>query len=130
MPAGRRLDRPALVSAHRSARSGRLLLARHLPAPGLPGIRRLLRHRRRKRPEPALGTATAMITLAHETIHTIGISSEVKAECYGMQLITRTSVLLGTTRAYGQRLAEIFLKRYYRPDVEPQGYWSVKCRNG
>lgn len=66
--------------------------------------------------------------LAHESQHTVGITNERVAECYGMQLIRRTAVALGRSSAEGQYLARLYWKRWYPRDNSLYG--SRQCRNG
>lgn len=75
--------------------------------------------------------AEAIETLAHETQHLAWprpASSESQAECWGMQLIRRTTSLLGGDRITGRHLARIFLNDIY-PAGSPS-YQSKECVPG
>ena len=72
--------------------------------------------------------AWSIQTLTHEAVHVQGIRSEVKADCYGMQLIDEATVALGRTRADGRFLASAYWTVWYPshgPDIR-----SPECRNG
>jgi hypothetical protein len=72
--------------------------------------------------------AWSVQTLAHEAKHVAGFSSEVQAECYGMQSMRAAAKLLGRTPAEGRFLAEHYWRRWYRW-LDP-AYRSAECRNG
>jgi hypothetical protein len=73
--------------------------------------------------------ALGVVTFAHEVTHTLGVTSEAAAQCYGMQLTEFAARLLGPGRAYGERLAGLAW-RLYTPRVFPLKYLSSECRNG
>jgi hypothetical protein len=72
-------------------------------------------------------SAFALLVLAHESQHAAGVSSEVLADCRGMQTMRRAGVLLGVDGAYAQRLAEVYRRMYPH---QPRIYFSPQCRNG
>ena len=73
----------------------------------------LLDHRPRY---PNVITADAVETLAHETMHSVGVSVEAQAECYGMQLAATVAEKLGVPVAYANSLARLNLDNYkHRP---------------
>jgi len=74
--------------------------------------------------------AFAVATLAHEAQHLHGILNEAKAECYGMQAITRTAQLLGRTRTEGRYLARLYWHREYHDEDRDPAYFSTECRDG
>ena len=71
--------------------------------------------------------AFAVQVLAHEAQHAAGVADEATADCYGMQSIARTAQLLGLGRAYGDRLATAYWRRW---PALPKIYRSPQCRNG
>ena len=83
----------------------------------------LLNHRPRY---PNVITADAVETLAHETMHSVGVSVEAQAECYGMQLAATVAEKLGVPTAYANSLARLNLDNYkQRP---PNYINTAKCR--
>ena len=83
----------------------------------------LLDHRPRY---PNVITADAVETLAHETMHSVGVSVEAQAECYGMQLAATVAEKLGVPVAYANSLARLNLDNYkQRP---PNYINTAKCR--
>lgn len=71
-------------------------------------------------------TANAVETLAHETMHALGVENEAKAECFGMQLSLVVGIQLGIPRTYAESLARLSLKNYR---FHPQRYRDpVRCR--
>jgi hypothetical protein len=83
----------------------------------------LLNHRPRY---PNVITADAVETLAHETMHSVGVEVEAQAECYGMQLAATVAEKLGVPTAYASSLARLNLDNYkQRP---PNYINTAKCR--
>jgi hypothetical protein len=74
-----------------------------------------------------LALAASVVTLAHEAQHLRGIVAEPVAECYGMQLASRTAVAIGVEKSYADKLAEAYWRHY--PDTLSE-YRSPECRNG
>jgi hypothetical protein len=72
--------------------------------------------------------AWSVETLAHESMHVLGIRSEAEAECYGMQTVRAAAVGLGRTAKEGRYLATLYWRHWY-PWVGPGYRWS-ECRNG
>ena len=73
-------------------------------------------------------TANAIETLAHETMHAIGISSEPMAECLGMQSSIQLALHLHIPSAYADRLAHLNLQNYLS---RPPSYIDFdRCREG
>jgi hypothetical protein len=72
--------------------------------------------------------AQALLVISHEAQHATGISSESKAECYGMQAMGRLGRLLRVNGKYADELAEFFWTYMY-PYDRPQ-YKSPACRPG
>jgi hypothetical protein len=79
------------------------------------------------KPPASLAMATAVDTLAHESIHTFGVTDEATTECYAGQFIVSVAVQLGSTPKYARRLATLWWGNYRN---EPDGYWSADCHNG
>ncbi len=73
--------------------------------------------------------ALGVVTFAHEVTHTLGVTNEAAAQCYGMQLAEFAARLLGPGRTYGERLAALAW-RLYGPRLLPAKYLSSECRNG
>jgi hypothetical protein len=92
-----------------------------------PGVCRAFETLLRHRPlYPNVVTADAVETLAHETMHSIGIGVEAQAECYGMQLTAVVAETLGVPAGYSNSLARLNLDNYkHRP---PSYINTAKCR--
>lgn len=88
----------------------------------------LIRYKR-PRPPATLGAAIGLLVFTHEVMHTVGVDNEAAATCFALQLSPLTSRLLGTSFAYGYRLA-VLLTRWYSPSRLAPGYWSSECRDG
>jgi hypothetical protein len=72
--------------------------------------------------------AWAVHTLAHESFHLRGISSEAMAECYALQNTAFVAERLGIDHATAQRIQNwVYVKGY--PN-EPDEYRSDECRAG
>ncbi len=69
-------------------------------------------------------------TLAHEAQHLRGILNEAKAECFGMQSMTRVAELLGRSRDEGRYLAALYWRYDYNDERRDPAYFSDQCRNG
>jgi len=88
-------------------------------------------HYAETRPQPTTSLAVAVHALTHETIHTINTRlTEAVTECFAVQLSGRTSVVLGTSEAYGRRLAQLFWRNFYLAGREPPSYRHSECHNG
>jgi hypothetical protein len=89
--------------------------------------------------------ATAILTLAHESIHlggTVGLRlangtvfgdtlAEAKAQCYGMQWMPYVAEQLGDSPDDAQSIATYYWDRDYpRYQSLGGGYWSADCRPG
>jgi hypothetical protein len=90
--------------------------------------------------------ATAILTLAHESLHLGGIVgvqlangsivgdplAEAKAQCYGMQWMRYVAERLGDTADDGQAIAQYYWDLVYpRYQSSPYSqYWSAECRPG
>jgi hypothetical protein len=84
----------------------------------------------RQRPTSAdlrLELALGAGTLAHESAHASGISSEARAECYSVQLLERAASALGVGPAYARTLVEAYWEDY---PANPSEYRSGECRDG
>lgn len=75
----------------------------------------------------ARGFGEEVDVLAHEATHARGVADEAKTECESIQLVPRTTMLLGLSAKVGRLFANA-LWRAYR--FEPKGYSTPKCRNG
>jgi hypothetical protein len=77
---------------------------------------------------PSYDPAFGLIVLAHESEHASGIRSEAVAECYGMQRMAETAVLLGVSRQFGQDYAIQYWSVAYQSHHDR--YFTRRCRNG
>lgn len=78
-----------------------------------------------KSEEARADLAARMETLAHESQHIRGISSEAQAHCYGMQLIRWVAMALGASRRDANTLTQAYwTQRYWLKDKK---YTSDKC---
>ncbi len=90
------------------------------------------------------GYATAILTLAHESIHAGGTVggrlpsglavgdplAEAKADCFGMQWIPYVAQRLGDTADDAQAVATYFWETIYpRERAAAPQYWSADCRS-
>lgn len=73
--------------------------------------------------------ATAVDTLVHEAVHTLGVRDEATTECYAMQNVEEVARRLGATKELAAALVDV-LWRDYSKESMPEGYWSAECRNG
>lgn len=74
------------------------------------------------------GYVTAMLILAHESIHLAGIEDDARANCYGMQAIAYIAEQFGDTPDDAHSLALYFYDQLY-PGYLPDhpDYWSSDC---
>jgi hypothetical protein len=77
---------------------------------------------------PSYDPAVGLLVLAHESEHAAGIRNEAVAECYGMQRMAETAVLLGVSRQFGQDYAIQYWSVAYQSHHDR--YFTTKCRNG
>jgi hypothetical protein len=75
----------------------------------------------------ARGTAEAINTLTHESMHLRGFMDEAQTQCYAIQLDAWTVVRLGGTPAEGAAVANFILA--LQPAL-PAEYQSAACRSG
>jgi hypothetical protein len=95
-----------------------------IPCTALHEIRAVASQRRYPSYDPSIG----LIVLAHESQHAAGIRSEALAECYGMQRMAETAVLLGVSRQFGQNYAIQYWSVAYQS--QHNRYFTTRCRNG
>jgi hypothetical protein len=69
----------------------------------------------------------ALITVAHEAVHSTGVSSESTAECWAIQLVPESAATFGMDRALGVALAHNAWATY---PTEPRIYHTPACRKG
>jgi hypothetical protein len=75
-------------------------------------------------------TLSALVTLAHESVHLRGFADEGIAECYGMQLMDDAARAFGSSEELAARLARDYWTLSYsrlRPD---SGYYRSDCVDG
>jgi hypothetical protein len=72
--------------------------------------------------------AWALHTLAHESFHMRGVSSESQTECYAMQTTARVAVSLGIPAGHAAQLQRWAWSKGY-PN-EPEEYSTTACHNG
>ena len=73
-------------------------------------------------------TLFALNTLAHETMHLRGVTSESVAECWGMQLMAQVAIHFGATREFAREIASDYLTAWYTPNRG--AYWHPDCFDG
>ncbi len=95
-----------------------------IPCTTLHEIRAVASQRRYPSYDPSIG----LIVLAHESEHAAGIRSEAVAECYGLQRMARTAVLLGVSRQFGQDYAVQYWSVAYQSHHDR--YFTTRCKNG
>jgi hypothetical protein len=79
-------------------------------------------------PERIWEDVLAVHTLAHETWHLNGVSSESRAECYALQTTAEVAVLLGADEPTAQATSRYALAHLY-PSL-PDEYRESDCGNG
>lgn len=72
--------------------------------------------------------ATAVDTLAHESMHLANVPVEAQAECYAEQRVAETARRLGADSTYAATLEQVSWKDGY--PLEPSEYRSAACANG
>jgi hypothetical protein len=77
---------------------------------------------------PSYDPSIGLIVLAHESQLAAGVHSEAVAECYGMQRMADTAVLLGVGRQFGHDYAIQYWSVAYQSHHDR--YFTPKCRNG
>lgn len=95
-----------------------------VPCTALREIKAVASQRRYPSYDPAVG----LLVLAHESEHAAGIRNEAVAECYGMQRMAETAVLLGVSREFGQDYAIQYWSVAYQSHHDR--YFTTRCRNG
>jgi hypothetical protein len=95
-----------------------------IPCTALHEIKAVASQRRYPSYDPSVG----LIVLAHESQHAAGIRSEAVAECYGMQRMAETAVLLGVSRRFGEDYAIQYWSVAYQSHHDR--YFTPRCRNG
>jgi hypothetical protein len=92
-------------------------------------VRLVYRHERPTHGVELLRAAAAVGLLAHEGGHLFwSETNEERTECFAMQRIRKLAVILGTSRGYGDVLAEVYWKYVY--PAEPSDYRTPSCRDG
>lgn len=86
-------------------------------------------HKRPKAPGAMFDIARAVVTLAHESVHTTGVDDEAVTECYGMQYVAQAARMLGLTPWYGRTLANVIWTQDW-PRWEGTPYWTADCYDG
>lgn len=72
--------------------------------------------------------ASAVGVLAHEAMHVRGVDGEAETECYAVQHVFRTAVVLGADPDYARTLSHVNRAEQY-PRMPPE-YRSRHCRPG
>lgn len=75
----------------------------------------------------ALGFGFEVDVLAHESTHARGVGNEAETECFAIQLIPQTTVMLGLSPRIGRLFADAMWHAYPH---EPKGYATRLCRDG
>lgn len=81
----------------------------------------------RPRGKARIDFAEAVDTLAHESIHALGVTDEAETECYSLQLIDFTAMQLGTNLAYARDMSKQAWNVLY-PQI-PSAYRTPDCYN-
>lgn len=84
--------------------------------------------RNRPRGSARVHFAEAVDTLAHESIHALGVTDEAETECYSLQLMDWTAMKLGTNLAYARDMSTLAWRVLY-PRIPPE-YLTEECYNG
>ena len=75
-----------------------------------------------------LDLALAVVTLAHEAEHAVGVVNEAKAECRALQRTELAARALGAEPRYAAGLVTLYLTRIH--ETLPPMYRSPECRDG
>jgi hypothetical protein len=86
-------------------------------------------HYQHQQPPITPAIAFGLVTFTHEMFHTLGVTNEAAAQCYGMQVADQASRLLGAGATYGERVAQLAW-RLYGPRVLLPQYLSRECHDG
>lgn len=85
--------------------------------------------KRPRAPGAMFDVARAVVTLAHEAIHAVGVVDEADTECYALQDVQFAAGALGTTWSYGRTLANLLWTKDW-PRWEGTEYWTGDCYDG
>lgn len=77
-----------------------------------------------------LGTLFSLQTLAHESIHLIGVRVEADAECFGMQFLRFAATGLGADSALAEEFVQDYYNRYYKVYRPGSEYFRADCVDG
>jgi len=80
-------------------------------------------------PAPNSVVAKAIGVLAHESLHTAGVSNEAAAECYSLQLTERVAAWLGGDAGYAHESSALnwqYFEDFWRGTM----YEDAECRQG
>lgn len=77
--------------------------------------------------EEAADTVYALLTLAHEAYHTVGVTSEAATNCYAIQALAYTAASLGAASDEAQLAARAM--NALEP-FQQGGYGTTRCRAG
>jgi hypothetical protein len=99
-------------------------------SPGVCSVLDRMRYRHQIKPPVTPIVAWSLVTFVHELWHTVGVSSEATAECYGIQSVPLATRLLGGGSEYGERVARYYYDTFYNRAYKPAVYLSSECRDG
>jgi hypothetical protein len=88
--------------------------------------RHLMDWYRSDKTQPTLEQAQAVHVIPHEAAHLLGEKNEAAAECFAVQHVADTALLLGATREQAAGLARIYWRIAY--PMQPSEYRSADCR--
>jgi hypothetical protein len=88
--------------------------------------RHLMDWYRSDKTQPTLEQAQAVHVIPHEAAHLNGEKNEAVAECFAVQNVEETALMLGATPAQAAGLARIYWRVAY--PLQPSEYRSADCR--
>jgi hypothetical protein len=72
----------------------------------------------------------ALMTVAHESMHVVGIGNEAAAECLALQTLTPLAAMFGAKTAFAYEIGRDYLPLYALEQQQAPDYWSADCRDG
>jgi hypothetical protein len=72
----------------------------------------------------------ALMTVAHEAMHVVGIGNEAAAECLALQALTPIAAAFGAKTVFAYEIGRDYLPLYALEQQQAPDYWTADCRDG
>lgn len=72
----------------------------------------------------------SLMTVAHESMHVLGIGDEAVAECFALQTLTPVAAHFGAKTSFAYEIGRDYLEIYAGNEQHAPDYWSPDCRDG